>query len=170
MQILLFVMQSAALCILFTVILLLFSSKDPVKMILNYPPAVRERVAGLVQYKDSMAQIKKKHGAAKALSGLVIALLLAILLWFSDYRTFIYGFFHAFGLFFIVNLYDLLILDWLWFCHSKKVRIPGTEDMKEAYSDKMFHFIGFLKGIGIGLLVSAVAAGLTVLAAEVFAK
>ena len=38
----------------------------------------------------------------------------------------------------IIDWYDALVLDSIWFCHSKKVRIPGTEDMEE-YKDYCFH-------------------------------
>ena len=40
-----------------------------------------------------------------------------------------------FTLFFAVNLYDLVVLDWGIFCHSRKLRIPGTEDMEKEYKN-----------------------------------
>ena len=62
-----------------------------------------------------------------------------------------------------VNLYDMLVLDWGVFCHSQKLRIPGTEDMDEDYRDYLFHAKGALKGIGIGVVVALLAAGIIVL-------
>lgn len=53
----------------------------------------------------------------------------------SGCRRFAEAFGHVFTLFFVVNLFDLLVLDWGVFCHSKRLRIPGTEDMDEAYGD-----------------------------------
>lgn len=47
-------------------------------------------------------------------------------------------------------------MDCLWFCHSKKVVIPGTEGMKE-YKDYLFHIKGSLKGMLLGLPVCALA-------------
>src|SRR5699024_12343622 len=50
-------------------------------------------------------------------------------------------------------------LDCIWFCHSKKVRIPGTEDMEE-YKDYRFHIrqscIGMLLGLPACLAVGVI--------------
>jgi len=57
-------------------------------------------------------------------------------------------FVHAFGVVFLFNVYDWLVLDWLMFCTITPdfVVIPGTEGMA-GYKDYIFHFTGFLKGI-----------------------
>jgi hypothetical protein len=60
----------------------------------------------------------------------------------------------------VFNLFDLLILDWLFFCtiQPRSMVLPGTEGMA-AYRDYRFHFIGFLRGLGftaIGSLIIAV--------------
>ena len=62
----------------------------------------------------------------------------------------------------IVNWFDALVLDCLWFCHDKHFVIPGTEDMTEAYHDYGFH----IKGAFIGMLLgipAALVAGLFVI-------
>jgi hypothetical protein len=59
----------------------------------------------------------------------------------------------------VFNLFDLLILDWLFFCtiQPRSMVLPGTEGMA-GYRDYRFHFIGFQKGLGFtvigGLLVA----------------
>lgn len=53
-----------------------------------------------------------------------------------------------------MNLYDLIILDWGIFGHSKKLRIPGTEDMEKEYKDYLFHAKGAGIGIALGLVVA----------------
>jgi hypothetical protein len=65
---------------------------------------------------------------------------------------------HAFGVAFIFNLVDWLILDWLMFCAitPKFVIIPGTAGLA-SYKDYFFHFRSFL----IGSVISA-AAGLII--------
>ncbi len=49
----------------------------------------------------------------------------------------------------VFNIFDLLILDWLFFCtiQPRSMVLPGTEGMA-GYRDYRFHFIGFLKGLG----------------------
>lgn len=35
----------------------------------------------------------------------------------------------------------------MWFCHSKRARIPGTEDMDEEHRDYRFHIRQSCKGM-----------------------
>ena len=59
----------------------------------------------------------------------------------------------------VFNVFDLLILDWLFFCtiQPRSMVLPGTEGMA-GYRDYRFHFLGFLKGLRfnaiIGLLIA----------------
>jgi len=64
--------------------------------------------------------------------------------------------FHAFGVAFMFNLIDWLILDWIIFCTITPnfVVIPGTEGA-DGYKNYNYHFRGFL----VGTIFSA-AAGL----------
>ncbi len=68
--------------------------------------------------------------------------------------SFFHAFTNAFGVLFIFNLVDWLLLDWLMFCTitPQFVVIPGTEGAK-GYKDYGFHFRGFL----IGTVFSGVA-------------
>jgi len=61
---------------------------------------------------------------------------------------------NAFGVVFVFNVVDWLVLDWLMFCAITPgfVVIPGSEGAK-GYKDYGFHFRGFL----IGTVFSAVA-------------
>ena len=76
-------------------------------------------------------------------------------------NTFLEGFTISYIIWLIIAWYDALIVDCLWFCHSKKVRIPGTEDMKE-YQDYGFHIrqslIGSLIGLPACLAIGAIVA------------
>lgn len=56
----------------------------------------------------------------------------------------------------------MLVLDWGIFCHSKKLRIPGMEDMDKDYKDYLFHAQGAMKGILIGSIV-AILSGVIIL-------
>lgn len=40
----------------------------------------------------------------------------------------------------------VMVVDTIWFCHSKWWIIPGTEDMEEAYHDYAFHWKWFSLG------------------------
>lgn len=69
---------------------------------------------------------------------------------------------HAFGVVFVFNVVDWLVLDWLMFCAITPgfVVIPGSEGAA-GYKDYGFHFRGFLKGTAFsavaGLAIGAIA-------------
>jgi hypothetical protein len=67
--------------------------------------------------------------------------------------TFLATALHAFGIVFIFNLVDWLILDWLIFCTitPEFLIIPGTEGM-EGYKDYAFHFRAFLVGTVLSIV------------------
>ena len=152
--------QSIIACVLFTILILPRLYRDPVSMIMSYPPQVRERVKSLPQYKGTIRQVANKHIATKTIGAVLISFFLAIVAYFSGARDFLSAFFHTFILFFVVNIYDLLVLDILLFCHSKRLRIPGTEDMDEAYGGYFFHVIGAVKGTAIGAAIALLSAGM----------
>jgi hypothetical protein len=75
----------------------------------------------------------------------------------GDDVKFIALFIHAFGVGFIFNLIDLLILDWFMFCliTPEFIVIPGTEGM-QAYKDYSYHFKKAIIGTIISLLAGIV--------------
>ena len=149
--------QCIVCCILFTLIIMPAQYKDPLCMIASYPPAIRKRVAELPQYKDVIATKEKKHMKKKVLGMLFFAGVLAVIAYASGCRSFLETFFHVFVLFFVVNIYDMIVLDWGIFCHSQKLRIPGTEDMNKEYKDKLFHVRGAAIGCVLGLIVAVLS-------------
>ncbi|MFT3983445.1 MAG: hypothetical protein QM697_06035 [Lachnospiraceae bacterium] len=155
--------QCIILCIIFTLLILIPQFKNPLSQITSYPPAIRERVESLPQYKNSLSQTKKKSIVRKITGTLVAVIILALLAYYSGKTTFISAFIHVFLLFFAVNMYDLIVLDLLVFPNSKKVIIPGTEDMTVAYKNPKHHIIGAFKGILIGIAAALLAAGFVVL-------
>jgi hypothetical protein len=68
---------------------------------------------------------------------------------------------HVFGLFFVFNLVDLVILDWLIVCRftPRWLVIPGTEHivMPKEY---LYHFKGFLMGTVVSVIGGIVIAAL----------
>ena len=65
----------------------------------------------------------------------------------------------------VADKMDMVVLDWGIFCHSKKIRIPGTEDMDKDYTDYLFHVKGAIKGTVLGIIV-AILSGVIILLAE----
>jgi len=155
--------QCIILCIIFSLIILIPQFKNPVSQITSYPPAIRKRVESLPQYKNSLPQTKKKSIVRKIVGTLIAVIFLAILAYYSGKTTFTSAFIHVFVLFFAVNMYDLIVLDLLVFPNSKKVVIPGTEDMVAEYKNPLHHIKGAFKGTLIGVVSAILAASLVVL-------
>ncbi|MBO6062063.1 MAG: hypothetical protein J6P98_08155 [Clostridia bacterium] len=152
--------ESLILCLAFTLAVYLIS-RDPLKELYNYPPAIRERVSSMDEYKGRIPTRKNKLIVKLLACVLFIAVISLILRFINGYTTFLKAFGYGFLLWTIVNLWDLIVLDILWFCHDKRFVIPGTEDMVRDYRDYRFHVRGFLIGEALALIVCA-AAGLIV--------
>lgn len=132
--------------------------KDPVKYIMSYPPEIRKRVESLPEYKNSIKRTEKKHILKKLIAVFVCVTLLSAVAYFSGAKTFQAAFLHVFILFLAIDLFDVIVLDIGVFCHSKKLRIAGTEDMDKEYKNYLFHVKGGIKGIILGVVVSLLSA------------
>uniref|UniRef100_UPI004056584B hypothetical protein n=1 Tax=Acetatifactor sp. TaxID=1872090 RepID=UPI004056584B len=75
----------------------------------------------------------------------------------NDADSFVKGFAISYGIWLVADWYDAIFLDIIWFCHSKKVIIPGTEDMVKDYHDYWFHIKGALIGMVLGLPACLIA-------------
>jgi len=149
--------ESIILCALFTLMVFIMMHSNPLNMIHDYPKAIQKRVKELGLIKDEKKRFSKKDIIRKIIAIIVFALVLAFVVYkFNGANTFIKGFLYSYLLWTIVDWWDAIFIDCIWFCHSNKVVIPGTEGMKE-YKDYSFHIkeslIGMLLGIPTCLLV-----------------
>ena len=148
---------------LFTLIVVPMDLKDPLAVIGDYPPAIRKRCEelGLIEKREkqlSKGELIKKGVAVVALVALAVFVMIKV----NHATTFLQGFGWTYIIWLAITWYDALILDCGWFCHSKRMRIPGTEDMKE-YHDYLFHIKASCVGTLIGLPACAVVGLLVVL-------
>lgn len=151
--------ECAIACIIFAVIILPTQYKDPVKYVMSYPPEIRKRVESLPQYKNSIKKTEKGHILKKLIAVFIFIPLLAAVAYYSGAKSFKTAFIHVFILFLSVNLFDVIVLDIGVFCHSKKLRIAGTEDMDKEYKNYLFHVKGGIKGIVLGIVIALLSAG-----------
>lgn len=142
------------LCIIFSLAVLPAQYHNPLSQFASYPAAIKQRVYELPEYKDFISEVERKNWIHKAVSSIFMAAFLAVAAYFSGSRTFVTACVHVFIMFLTVNLYDLIVLDLFIFCHSKKLRIPGTEDMDKEYKNPWHHVKGAAKGIMIGTFVA----------------
>jgi hypothetical protein len=120
--------------------------------------------------KDIQAIVPPKTPSEKRLSlflGIPFLLALILVPFFSTLSlkqqnsSFMALFINAFGVAFIFNLVDWLVLDWLMFCTITPsfAVIPGTEGMA-SYKDYGFHFRGFIMGTLMSVIGALVIAGI----------
>ena len=148
--------ESVVLCLVFTLMVYLMS-REPIKTLYNYPPKIQERVKSLDEYKDKIPTQKNKLAAKLGACVLFILILSLLLRYVNGYTTLLQAFGYGFLLWSIVNLWDAVVLDILWFCHDPYFVFKGTEDMVSDYHDYWFHIKGFFIGETIALVVCAAA-------------
>ena len=136
---------------LFTIIAIPTTIRHPLTALSDYPPAIVKRCVELGIYPERERRFSTMDLIRKATAVIVFIIVFAFIIKkFNKAETFLEGFRISYILWLIIAWYDALIVDCLFFCHSKKVRIPGTEDMKE-YQDYGFHIKQSLIGSIIGL-------------------
>lgn len=149
------IIESIVLCIIFT-ILVYIMSRNPIKTLYNYPPKIQERVKTLEEYKDKIPR-KKNKLLAKFLASIVIIIIISLILrYINGYTTFIEGFGYGFLLWTIVNIYDVIVMDIIWFCHDPYFVFKETEDLKEEYHNYWFHIKESLIGELIALVICVI--------------
>ena len=112
------VIESVILCVLFTIMVYMVS-REPIKTLYNYPPKIQERVKTLEEYKDRIPTNENKVIVKVCASIIFLIILFVIFRYINGYTTFLDCFRYGFLLWTIVNLYDLIVLDIIWFCHDK---------------------------------------------------
>lgn len=137
--------------IFFTAIVVPMSLKDPIGVISDYPPAIRQRCIELGLAEDGEKRFSAKDIIRKTVAIIVlVALAVLVMIKINHAETFLQGFGYSMVIWLAITWFDALVLDCIWFCHSKRMRIPGTEDMKE-YKDYKFHIKQSCIGTLIGL-------------------
>lgn len=146
------IIESIVLCLLFTIMVYL-TSRDPIKIVYNYPPKIQERVRSIDEYKDKITTKENKIVKKIIASILFVIIISLILKYINGYESFTDSFIYGFIIWTIVNLYDAIVLDIIWFCHDKHYIIKGTEDMVDEYHNYMFHIRGFFIGEVLAIII-----------------
>ena len=144
--------ECVTLCAIFTLMVYIMS-RNPIATLYNYPPKIQERVKSMAEYKDKIPTTKNKIFAKSMVAIFIIILVSLILRYINGYTTFIQGFGYSLLIWTIVNIYDAIVMDISWFCHSPEFVFKGTEDMVKEYHNYWFHIKESLKGEIIGVVV-----------------
>ena len=147
-----FWIEAAILCALFTAAVAYSVQKDPLNWISDYPPAIQQRAMELGLIPPGKKCITKPELIRKVGTSVLLVVILATgLVYLNGAETFWQGFFWSYALYTVVDWYDAFVVDCLWFCHNPRVVLPGTEDLQDAYHDYGFHMKRSLLGMALGL-------------------
>lgn len=153
MNITVILIETLVLIVLFTVAVAA-GSKNPVDTVYDMPQPIIDRCLELGLIDESRKADSPQTRKKKLTAAIVILLVLTLVLYFVNHAAhFLQGFLISYVIWLVVDWYDCFVIDWIWVCHSKKLIIPGTEDLMDSYKDYRFHFIASLKGMVIGLPV-----------------
>ncbi len=122
----------------------------------DYPPAIRRRCEELGLIEKREQQLSRKNLIRKGVAVIVLVLIAAfVIIKINHATTFLQGFGCTYIIWLAITWFDALVIDCVWFCHSKRMRIPGTQDMKE-YHDYLVHIKASIIGSLIGLPACAI--------------
>ena len=153
------IIETIILTLAFTAMILIPLVKNPVWWIADYPEDIQE------EYIKTHERIPSKFFTPTVLlkKGMALLIALALLLVVVKLAG-AYDFWSAlavgYGIWLFIDWYDCFFLDWVLFANMKKVRLPGTEHMDEAYHQKKYHFVQSCWGMLIGLIPCLIGAGL----------
>lgn len=162
------IMEAIAYSLVYSVfMIILFKIQGAKYQLYNYPPAIKERAIekGIITQEELNKNAKKNK-----IMGIVVMILLSVIITcvINKQTTFFSGFLQGYIFFNVFSLVDSLIIDTIWFCHSKWWVIPGTEDMTEAYHDYAFHWKWFFLGLVSSLPLAAITGGIAALIGLIF--
>ena len=144
------------------ILFILFKVQGAKYQLYNYPPAIKERAIqkGIIT-QEELADHAKKNKIIGLAAMLILSMLITCVV--NRQFTFLAGFVQSYIFFNAFSLFDALVIDTIWFCHSKWWVIPGTEDMTGAYHDYAFHWKWFFVGLVSSLPLSLIVGGITAL-------
>ncbi len=150
-------------CALFSIIMVGLTYLKPEAFFGEYAPAVQKRYLEL----NPDFKTKKKNGsiipliAAKVLMSLLFIALLTGMIYLAGAKTFTFGVLYTYIIWFVVNWYDVFVLDMGVFVYVKALRLKGTEDMDEAYrSNAKKHVKDGIFGTFLGIPISLICGSL----------
>ena len=153
-------------CLIFGIGIVGSVLKNKVFWLQEYAPAVQQKFLSLhpeympIDKKESVLKLIIK----KTIACVLFIVLLSFMVYIAGARDFTKGFLYCYIIWFVVNLFDVVVLDIGILAHWKKCRLPGTEDMDEEYkSNHRKSIADGVAGMVIGVVVALIVGCLIML-------
>ena len=150
-----FLIESVAACVVFTLLLQLAMVNRQAAFANEYPPVVTDKLRqlGLIAQKPPA---RKKDIIRKLIALVVYAVMFALLLrYVNGITTFGVAALTAYGLWLVVDWYDLLVVDILLAPFDKFYKASGVSAFDK--NAVWFHFRGSLRGMVLGIIFAPLA-------------
>lgn len=127
--------ECIASCALFGIFIILSVLKNQKAWINEYPEAVQKRYIEL----HPESEIKEPEGFSprvivrKSIACFLFLVLLTGMVFLAGAKSFMQGALYCYCIWFVVNVFDAIVIDLGFMVHWKKCRLPGTEDMDKEY-------------------------------------
>ncbi|MCD7894534.1 MAG: ABC transporter permease [Erysipelotrichaceae bacterium] len=147
------IIELIILCLLFFLICYKSTGSDDknIKSYASYPDKVQKKIK-----EDSclQSQIKETSPIISFISNiLVFGVILFVFEFFIKSSSFKDNFMHLMILGEGVNAFDFVVIDLLWWRNTPRIRFKNIQD-KALYQDSKKHFISFMKGIVLFIIIA----------------
>lgn len=149
------IIEIIILCTLFFLICYLGTGTDEknLKSYDSYPDEVQRRIREVDEYKG---RLRERNKVRTWLANLVVFLILFMVLGsFMREKDFMQNFINLLILGQALNIFDLVVIDMLWWRNSKRIRLSKVPD-KALYQNPKKHIEAFLRAVPMYIVVAAV--------------
>lgn len=151
----LLIIECITICLIMWLICFLSTGTDEKNLIglRSYPVEIQKMVRDAEKYKD---KVKQKNLTKVFITNLIIFVIVlfifGIFIKSNDFKT---NFANILVLGEVLNLFDLVVIDLLWWRNTKRIRFKDIPE-KEKYQNPKQHISSFLRGIIMYLLIAII--------------
>lgn len=147
--------EAIVLCLLFFVLCILGTGTDEKNLnsYSSYPDEVKDRIKEIKEYQGKYREKNKKD---VWIGNFILFIILFLILGISvREKNFIHNFISLLILGQTLNIFDLIVIDLLWWRNSKRIRLSKIPQ-QELYKNPKKHIEAFLRAVILYFIVAVV--------------
>lgn len=151
----LLIIECIIICFMMWFVCFLLTGTDEKNLIglRSYPLEIQKMIRNNEKYKNKVKQTNMiKVFIMNVIMFVIVLFIFGIFIKSNDFKT---NFINIFILGEVLNLFDLVVIDLLWWRNTKRIRFKDIPE-KEIYQNPKQHIDSFLRGIIMYLLVAII--------------
>lgn len=151
----LLIIECMIICLIMWLICFLSTGTDEKNLIglRSYPVEIQEIIRNSEKYKNKVKQTNMtKVFITNLIMFVIVLFIFGIFIKSKDFKT---NFTNILVLGEVLNLFDLVVIDFIWWRNTKRIRFKDIPE-KEKYQNPKQHIDSFLRGIIMYLLVAII--------------